>query len=413
MKISIRIFAILAFVSPAFSLLSKAQSNFKPGYIVNLKGDTLKGSIDYKEWEKNPALVTFKNASGASQVYTAQNANAFGVNGLEFYEKYIVNVSQDQVDATKAGGVIDTAYARDTIFLHTLAKGRYLSLYSYQDAIKTRYYVLEIGSTQPQELVYHVYVDANGNIQYVNRYRGQLQYIAQKNNLSNAKLAVTLSQLDYSEHDMLKAAAAINGNDPSQYISKSQFGTRLFAGAGVSYTDMVFTGIIQYGDSYALFPRIDAGIDFLTNKNTKRLFLRLEVAATGDQHTFTNTYEQSQLKVTQYTASLIPQAYYNLYNGQKLRIFVGGGLLVNFSTYPTRYYTSETGVDLTPTEQNKFPDYHTLWESFMLKAGVTLSDRVEIYAGYMPVTTITNNYEEFAGNVIWYQAGVNFLFGGK
>jgi hypothetical protein len=29
------------------------------------------------------------------------------------------------------------------------------------------------------------------------------------------------------------------------------------------------------------------------------------------------------------------------------------------------------------------------------------------------VTTITDNYAEFAGNVIWYQAGVNFLFGAK
>jgi hypothetical protein len=212
---------------------------------------------------------------------------------------------------------------------------------------------------------------------------------------------------------MLKAAAAINGNDPSQYVAKSQFGTRFFAGAGITYTDMVFSGTIQYGDSYALFPRLDAGIDFLTNKNTKRLILRLEVAATADQHTFTNTYQQSQLKVQQFTASVIPQAYYNLYNGQEIKVFAGGGLLINFSAYPTHYYTSEGGIDLLPIKQNNYPDYHSLWESFMLKAGVILYDHIEIYAGYMPVTTITDNYAEFAGNVIWYQAGVNFLFGAK
>ena len=31
-------------------LLSIAQSNYKSGYVVTLKGDTLRGYINYKEW---------------------------------------------------------------------------------------------------------------------------------------------------------------------------------------------------------------------------------------------------------------------------------------------------------------------------------------------------------------------------
>ncbi|MDB5026006.1 MAG: hypothetical protein JWP78_3761 [Mucilaginibacter sp.] len=33
--------------------LSYAQSNYKPGYVITLKGDTLPGFIDYREWNSN------------------------------------------------------------------------------------------------------------------------------------------------------------------------------------------------------------------------------------------------------------------------------------------------------------------------------------------------------------------------
>jgi len=37
------IFILLPFISTA-------QTNYKPGYVVTLTGDTLHGFIDYKEW---------------------------------------------------------------------------------------------------------------------------------------------------------------------------------------------------------------------------------------------------------------------------------------------------------------------------------------------------------------------------
>jgi len=41
----------LAVIAPAVLF---AQSNFKSGYIVMPKGDTVKGYIDYREWDNNP-----------------------------------------------------------------------------------------------------------------------------------------------------------------------------------------------------------------------------------------------------------------------------------------------------------------------------------------------------------------------
>jgi hypothetical protein len=404
---------LIAFtVAILLPLISFAQSNFKPGYVISLKGDTLKGSVDYKEWEKNPGQVTFKNGSGAEQKFTPQNAKAFVVTGFEYYESGMVHISLDPADATLAGTMLDTSYRADTVFLRTLIKGRYFTLYSYSDNIKTRFYVREPGGAQPQELVYHVYNSESG-VRRVSRYQGQLLYIAQKNNLSNAKLQATLSQLQYTDNDMLKAAAAINGSDPSQLKSVSKIGTRFFAGAGVNYNGMSFTGDVEFPNNYSVFPKISAGIDAFTNKNVQSLYLRIEAAFSGDRHTSHNGYQKSELKVDQYTASIIPQIYYNFYNGQKVKVFAGGGLSLNYSAYPTRYYITLGGIDVTPIKQNNFPDYYKFWESVVIKAGISINNHIEICAGYTPPTTITDNYLAFDGRVTSYQAGVNFLFGVK
>jgi len=404
---------LLSFLAP---VLAFAQSNYKPGYVVDLKGDTLKGFIDYREWNKNPKQFSFKNSSGNTQVFNIQNATAFTITGLEYYERHIVSISTDPTDLNMLMHQVDTSFVSDTVFLKILQRGRYVSLYYYNDDIKSRFYLSETGDPrQPEELGYHFYYnnDESNTIKYIRRYRTQLQYVAQKNNVSNKDLESSIQQSKYDANDLESIVSKINGDKGRQMVSQNLFGTRWFAGIGVNYTDMTFNGDIDYGDSYALFPKVSMGLDFLTNKNTQQFFLRAEVAFTGDSHDFKNTYEQSELKFNQLTASIILQAYYNFYNSEKLKIFFGGGIPVNFSIYPDHYYVTEGGIDVTPIKQSNFPDYHMLWESFILKAGIVLNKKLEIYVGYSPATTLTDDYLDFAGNVVSYQAGVNFLFGAK
>src|SRR5579863_10028781 len=376
---------LILVVCPAFAI---AQSNFKPCYVVELKGDTLKGSIDYKEWDKNPRQVSFKSNGGTVAIYTPKNAKAFAVNGLEYFEQHPVSVSTDPVDVNNLTTKSDTDFVTDTVFLKVLERGKSLSLYYYADNIKSRFYLSETGDAlQPQELAYHVNYNADHTtLQYIKRYRTQLQYEAQKNNVSG--LESLINQARYSADDLIQIVSKINGGSDQQMASKSLFGTRWFAGAGVNYNDMLFTGSIQYGDAYSLFPEVSVVLDLLPNKSTQQFFLRAEAAFTGDSHDFKNTYQQSELKVTQLTASAILQAYYNFYNGQKLKIFAGGGIAVNFSTYPDHYYISETGIDLAPGKHAGYPDYHPLWESVIVKAGVVLDKKIEIYIGYSPATTV-------------------------
>ncbi|MGZ3767162.1 MAG: hypothetical protein ACXVA2_21040, partial [Mucilaginibacter sp.] len=114
--------SVLFFLLP---LISVAQSNYKPGYVVTLKGDTIHGFIDYREWDKNPVQVVFKTKLNESknESFTVQNAKAFAITRLEYYERQVVSVSQDPIDITTIGTKIDTSSKNDTVFLKVINKG--------------------------------------------------------------------------------------------------------------------------------------------------------------------------------------------------------------------------------------------------------------------------------------------------
>jgi len=88
---------LLLLFLPLFSL---AQSNYKPGYVITVKGDTVHGFIDYKEWDKNPKNISFKNAlnDSVAENFTSKNASGFAVTGSEYFKVFIVHISEDQVE---------------------------------------------------------------------------------------------------------------------------------------------------------------------------------------------------------------------------------------------------------------------------------------------------------------------------
>ena len=72
-------------------LLSSAQNNYQPGFIVNSKGDTLHGFINYTEWGNNPQKISFKpEPSGCPLKFTVNDIKYFSVfvGRLAEYEKY-------------------------------------------------------------------------------------------------------------------------------------------------------------------------------------------------------------------------------------------------------------------------------------------------------------------------------------
>ncbi|MGN6638499.1 MAG: hypothetical protein ACTHJ8_06275, partial [Mucilaginibacter sp.] len=376
--------------------LSSAQSNFKPGYVVTLQGDTLKGAIDYREWDNNPKQITYKDNNDQTQEFNVRNAKAFAINGLEYYERYIVSVSQDPVDINKISSKLDTSYHIDTVFLHVLAKGKNLALYSYNDDIKLRFYISETASPQlPQELEFHAFYnpDATSTVHYVRRYRIQLQYEAEKNGKENS-LSGLIPEADYNESDLVKIVNKINGDSELHLTSKNLFGTRWFAGAAITHNKLDFIGNFSLANapaSNSVTPRINAGIDIFPNKTIQKFYFRLEISYAYGKYSFFYADEYStpvgssaSLNLNQYNGIFTPQVVYNLYNSEQLKVFADVGMAINFSFYNHYRYTITYTNFPEKVFDDRYPQFYKTWAAFPLKAGIAIKKRVELYASYTP-----------------------------
>lgn len=108
----------------------------------------------------------------------------------------------------------DTSFKIDTIFLKILRKDRRLSLYSYDDQLKTRFFIAD-GQSAPVELMYRIYlkndVNNGNNTKDEDTYKKQFIALAIKYNVLDDKLMRQLEKSDYSEKSMIEIVDKING----------------------------------------------------------------------------------------------------------------------------------------------------------------------------------------------------------
>ena len=88
---------LLLFFSVLLFEVAFSQENYLSGYVLTLNGDTLKGYVDYRGWEKNKGVVLFKKELSDSKiVYAPLEIKGFGVNG-ENYESAIVKSEMSRI----------------------------------------------------------------------------------------------------------------------------------------------------------------------------------------------------------------------------------------------------------------------------------------------------------------------------
>jgi hypothetical protein len=407
------------FLLPQFS---NAQSNFKPGFLIDLKGDTIKGFVDYREWGKNPESFSFKATTGAAKQYTLQTAKGFAVDNFEYFERHVIPISQDVVDVAHLSSNSADTTIIDTVFLRVLTKGR-ISLYTYTDKIKTRFYISD-NNSDITELIYKVYLDENGGDYHtINRYRTQLQYIAQKAGADNNSLADKIQNSRYAEDELTKIVQAINGTKGNTFTPQSHFGARLFAGVFACYNKLQFNGdkapFLDGTSQSHIAPKLGFGVDLFTNKNTQRLFFRTEVSIMADHYNFPyssirpsnetiNSEPKATLDFKQYTISVAPQVIYNFYATDKLKAFIGVGASFNFSSFNNYDYKINYN-DLYNEVKNKYPEFEKEWNSLLIRTGFAVNKRFEFNFAYVVPASMTT-YSFFSANYSSYQAGVNYLF---
>ncbi|MBB6130033.1 hypothetical protein [Mucilaginibacter lappiensis] len=419
-----QLFCLLLLLSQA-PLFLQAQSNYKPGYVINSKNDTLKGFVDYREWLKNPREINFKQTQAAAtpQKFTVANANGFAITNAEYYDKFTVNISTSTVELAQLSHSPNTAYTTDTVFLQNLVNGKNVSLYAWTDNLKSSYYIFNKQTHTIEYLRQYLYFDEESrSVTGINGYISQLLRLAYQYLPGDTKIITRIQKANYAESDLTSAVIALNGGKATQQTVNSNSGVRFFAGTGLRYSKLQFNSSAGQAGPFsngihdnAISPVIAAGMDLLINKYTEKLLFRLEITGAVNSYHFSEAsatnITTNALDVKVYHLSAVPQIMYNFYSTDKLKAFIDLGVAMNFYKYnnynytTTYHYSTITSV----TAQNKYPDLQGFEFSIPVKAGVQINKRMEVYGAYWLPSSLSK-YLYFSADQSAFQAGVNYIF---
>jgi hypothetical protein len=387
---------LIAFVIP---ILVFAQKNFRPGYIVHLKGDTSSGFIDYKEWDFSPIHILFKLSNNANaQEYGVNDLSFFNVTGNESYRRSIVKISLHPAKLNDLG-VRDTSWKIDTVFLKVIYAGKLVSLLSYTDKIKDRFYILEEGQQQPTELMIREYLREDaGSVASEKEYRNQLKNLLRTKGIDNDKLAGRIEESAYDEYDLKKIIALINRTVNAEEAEEKKIRKLFwFAGLGLHRDKIEFRGDHQLArntsDNHSpLLPVISAGFDLFSNPNVGKLFYRVEIGVLLNKSSTTSTLPndvKAIYSLSGFTLSLQPQLNYTIYNSAKLKIPLGIGVVYNQMNYSKNQYKK---VYPDGSENNHVEDWLDLRKSittFFARAAVVFNNKIEASFLYRPSLKLT------------------------
>jgi len=127
-KITLLVFGLLLFNA------CLAQENYLQAYVIGLKGDTIHGFIDYRNWGKNPDTIMFKNQlTDQPIIHTPLSIKNFCVDDEIYASAVLLNDISPFLTGELEHGK-EPNLKKDTIFLQSLVLGE-KSLYLYKNSM--------------------------------------------------------------------------------------------------------------------------------------------------------------------------------------------------------------------------------------------------------------------------------------
>ncbi|MEM9981403.1 MAG: hypothetical protein AAF734_02830 [Bacteroidota bacterium] len=222
------------------SFTAAGQKNFVGGYIISLEDDTLRGMIDFRNSEKNPSQVLFKQR-GQIEKYSPQEIRQFGVKGEVYVSASIEKeISPDYLSELNA--LPDVKLEKDTVFLQSIIEGD-KSLYFFKSEKRKDNFYIEEDGTYTLLLHKRYFKEINGkkiishNRSYISQLSAYLQDCTQLNQ--------SLSKTEYSLKSLRKLFEAYYECKDEKILFENniekippEFGMV----AGVSLTNVSFSG---------------------------------------------------------------------------------------------------------------------------------------------------------------------------
>jgi len=421
----------LLFFTPAILF---AQSNFKPGYVVDLKGDTTRGYIDYREWSYSPISINFKItlAEKEAKRLGIGDIAAFELTGLDAYRRYNGPITMD--DPYHANEGRDTSTKAGAFFLEVLQQGPNVTLYSYTDDLKPRFFIQEPGG-RVSELIYRSYLAADetspggGKKQVVeNGYFRQLSIVADKYHLLDGSMQGEIRHADYYKQNLLKIVSRINGVSKARYKEKYDEKTHIdfFVSGAVDlvnikpYATYAAAGGISASPTV---PEISAGINMWADKHTGRIRFLLEGMISGNKYNSIHIYTGSPYVPVRYAykdtwIAISPQLVYNYYDTKAFKAFAGIGVAFTIHNYSGNYDIDyqNTKVNNAPLKSDNFLNNQggsSFFDTFnfpvTFKAGMCFNEKIEIFARYFTPYKVSQDHY-LTLNTTNTQIGLSYLF---
>ncbi|MCC5929558.1 MAG: hypothetical protein JJU28_09960 [Cyclobacteriaceae bacterium] len=155
-----------------------AKDNFKPSTLVMYNGDTLYGSINYGNWEKNPGQIRFKADNQNSIIsYTPIDVEEFYVEG-DMYVSRAIEADFSSLNQKELNYSREFDLKKGRLFLRVLVKGEPALLHHVSQNGRDNFFVDYQGETH--WLKYRKYIDyfdkGYTGVAYINTYQGQLKF---------------------------------------------------------------------------------------------------------------------------------------------------------------------------------------------------------------------------------------------
>jgi hypothetical protein len=389
-----------------FSSAAVAQKNFVKGYIVRQSGDTLLGFINYKERPLSPAFFEYKSSEGAIiENLSVREIQYAEITGGDRFQRFIVKITMDENDQTKINPSKTIQDPKtDTLFLRVLERG-IVSLYAYQDEIKTRFF-LRTGDSTPQELIYKVAMRSDGKFNHFYAFRNALANVAKHENKYDKKMERLVESSDYKVDPLSKIVRTINGFQNKKRTKSLNPPFSFYAGVGMMQAARHFKGdeILAEVESHSTInpvPIFFGGTDIYVKPDIGRLFFRAELSSFSltekttaknsvslRDYFYTYNYKVSGVRVGLHFL-------YHFYLAPRIKIYGGPG--IDFMhAFKTESITTELSYNRTSPDNyivRTYPYYvYNNWVYLSAIIGVRIANKLDAKFVYMPPKTISSTY---------------------
>ncbi|MBN2638996.1 MAG: outer membrane beta-barrel protein [Bacteroidales bacterium] len=417
---------IVIFLMTASAVFS--QVNYKPGYIVTPKNDTIKGFIN-KYWDNNPSTIHFKESMNAkSKEYKPADIAGFAVDGKNYVSAVNVPTLNDAREfLNNVGYGSNPELVTKSTFLVTLIDGS-KSLYYYDnDQNIESFYIKEDGKFHLLVFKKYMKIDTvNSNpvksLNYNKRYIGQLiSYLS-----ACPKIKSSINNVGYHSNELINLFDKYykcTSTKPTFGEKTSHATTRLGIYAGLGFTSFTFKTPDFAYISAANFKEqpgfaLGAAFDVLLPVNYGKFIWHNELGysymgATGNYTKFSDNtdYTIVDYKLALQQVNLNTMIRFN-FQASPNTMFFNMGMTFNYLLASTNYskVTEKTfnhPVE-TVTEDKAIPELNSMSYGFLAGLGYQFKN----YGTELRYTFITNashySYIQARPNIFSFVFTYNF-----